>query len=213
MANLAGRRDGETDAQWGARITALEEMREGVRSVRGSAGEEEDDIDFLTAYRISVRKALNDKDTSRAKKASDAVDAELDGLMEMNFGVGMMYSTMTREEKMSIIHAFMFMTEKKLGSGAFDKWKARLVAGGNELKDVIEADTYSPTANYTSVMTTIALAACEKKDVRSYDVKTAYLIPDIEEGEKPIFIRIDPVVTARLIERHSHLRPFLFFFF
>ena len=87
--------------------------------------EDEDEQDFITAYRISVKKALNDKDASRAKKASDAVDAELDGLMAMNFGVATMYSTMTSVEKQSIIHAFMFMTEKKLGSGTFDKWKAR----------------------------------------------------------------------------------------
>ena len=87
--------------------------------------------------------------------------------MAMNFGVATMYNTMTSLEKQSIIHAFMFMTEKKLGSGALDKWKARLVAGGNELKDVIAADTYSPTANYSSVMTTVALSACEKKDTRS----------------------------------------------
>ena len=46
----------------------------------------------------------------------------------------------------------MFLKEKTLGDGTFDKWKARLVAGGNEIKDTVEQDTYSPTANYISVI-------------------------------------------------------------
>jgi len=77
------------------------------------------------------------------------------------------------------------------------------------LRDVINADTYSPTANYSSVMSTIALAACEKKEARSYDVKTAYLIPDVEPGEKPIFIRIDSLVASRFVDLHPEWRPFL----
>jgi hypothetical protein len=156
----------------------------------------------LAANRISVKIALNDKDTNRSKKASDAIDLEINGLVAMGFGVPEHYGKMTALEKQAIIHAFMFMTEKKLGSGAFDKWKARLVAGGNELKDVIKADTYSPTANYSSVMTTVALAASERKEARSYDVKTAYLIPDVEPGEKSTFIWIDSVVAARFVELH-----------
>ena len=34
-------------------------------------------------------------------------------------------------------------------------------------------------------MTTVALAASEKSDIRSHDVKGAYLIPDIKDDEKP----------------------------
>jgi hypothetical protein len=163
----------------------------------------------LAANRISVKSALNDKDANRSRKASEAIDLEINGLIAMGFGVPMHYNRMTSLERQGIIHAFMFMTEKRLGSGAFDKWKARLVAGGNELKDMIKADTYSPTANYSSVMTKVALAASERKEARSYDVKTAYLIPDIEPGEKPIFIRIDNVVAARLVDLHPEWRPFL----
>ena len=60
-----------------------------------------------------------------------AIDAEIDGLMGMGFGDAVMYDSLALEEKQGIIHAFMFMIEKKLGSGAFDKWEERLVAGGN----------------------------------------------------------------------------------
>jgi hypothetical protein len=200
-----GQIDGETSVEWYNRLVTL---TKDVKDINDPEGED-DEESFLSAYRISVTTALRDKDETRRKSALAAMDTEIDGLMGLHFGDAVKYGDLTSAERQGIIHAFMFMTEKKLGSGDFDKWKARLVAGGNELKDVIEADTYSPTANYSSVMSSIALAACEKKDARSYDVKTAYLIPDIEQGEKPIFIRIDKTVAGRLVERHPEWKPFL----
>ena len=70
MAAAAGRREGETDADWGTRLVALEELREGVNNVMKSAVHDEDEVDFMTAYRISVRAALRDTDKNRATKAS-----------------------------------------------------------------------------------------------------------------------------------------------
>ena len=172
----AGRIDGKTNSEWYGRLLALSE---GIKDVDKQESDEEEQ-GFLSAYRILVVKALKDKDEVRRKSALAAMDTEIDGLMGLHFDDAVHYGEMTSAERQGIIHAFMFMTEKKLGSGDFDKWKARLVAEGNELKDVIEADTYSPTANYSSVMSSIGLAACEKKDARSYVVKTAYLIPDID---------------------------------
>ena len=163
----------------------------------------------VKSYRLSVRKALEDADQRKRESALKAIDEEIRGLMEIKWGEAVRYSEMSSVDRQSIIHAFMFLTEKTLASGDFDKWKARLVAGGNEIEDVIKEDTYSPTANYTSVMTTVALAASEKKDLRSYDVKTAYLIPDIKPGEKPIFIRVDKEVTKRIVALYPGWAPYV----
>ncbi len=164
---------------------------------------------IMLAYRVSLKKATSDPNEQRRKSAEEAIIEEIDNLFNMGWGDAVMLNSLSREERDGIIHAFMFLKEKTLGDGTFDKWKARLVAGGNEIKDTVEQDTYSPTANYISVMSTIALAASEKSDIRSYDVKGAYLIPDIKRGEKAIIIRLDRELTTRIVDRFPHLAKFV----
>ena len=53
--------------------------------------------------------------------------------MGMNWAESVFARQMTRIQLTAVIRAFMFLAEKKLGSGEFNKWKARLVAGGNEI--------------------------------------------------------------------------------
>ena len=200
-----GRISEETYIDWDAILersyrTSFREARTGIDEERN----------VLEAYRVSLKKAVSDADDVRRESAIKACDDEFDDLMGMNFAKGLLARNMTRIQLLSVIHAFMFLTEKKLGSGEFDKWKARLVAGGNEIKDTIdEDDRYSPTANHISVMTSIALAAVEKVEIRSYDVKGAYLIPDIMPGEKPIFIKLDRETASRFVDRHPMMAEFV----
>ena len=119
---------GETDDEWDKRLQAMEARLVQQASEESLPGEGDDEAMLyanvavqLAANRISAKKALTDKDVNRRQKASDAVDLELNGLVAMGFGVPTDYNKMSSEERQSIIHAFMFMTEKKLGSGAFDK--------------------------------------------------------------------------------------------
>ena len=86
----------------------------------------------MKAYRLSVKKALKDNDQRKRESALKAIDDEIHGLIEIKWGTSMKISEMTSVERQSIIHAFMFLTEKTLASGDFDKWKARLVAGGTK---------------------------------------------------------------------------------
>jgi len=164
---------------------------------------------ILLAYRTSLHKAVNDPDVARRESAEKAVAEEIDNLFNMGWGDAVTRSQLSSDERDSIIHAFIFLKEKTLGNGDFDKWKARLVAGGNEIVDTVEQDTYSPTANYISVMTTISLAASERTNARTYDVKGAYLIPDIKDGERAIIIRLDRELTARIVERRPELAKFV----
>jgi len=164
---------------------------------------------MLLAYRVSLNKAVNDPDKDRRESAEKAIDEEIDNLFNMGWGDPVLRSQLSQSEKEGIIHAFIFLKEKQLASGAFERWKARLVAGGNEIVDTVEQDTYSPTANYISVMSTISIAATEKTNIRTYDVKGAYLIPDIKDGEKSIIIRLDRELTARVVARRPELARFV----
>jgi len=162
-------------------------------------------VDMVNAFRMSVRQAENDKDETRSRSATQAVIDEIDNIMGQDVLDPVHYNSLTAEQKKEVIHAFMFLKEKHLGDGSFEKWKDRLVAGADYISDRLVGETFAPTANYISVMTTIALAAIEKLKLRTYDVKGAYLIPEVNKDDPPIYIRLDRDMTTRFVDRYPHL--------
>ncbi len=73
----------------------------------------------------------------------------------------------------------MILKEKFDADGKFEKIKARLAAGGNLLQDksLLYESLSSPTVSMEAViiMMVIAIAAIEKRQMRSYDIVGAYL--------------------------------------
>ena len=71
----------------------------------------------------------------------------------------------------------MFLTPKKLPSGALDKIKARLVAGGHRQDRTLYSDqeTSSPTVSLTAVFAQAAVAAHGGEHVLTLDHVAAYL--------------------------------------
>jgi Reverse transcriptase (RNA-dependent DNA polymerase) len=78
---------------------------------------------------------------------------------------------------LSPIPSKMFLTPKKLPSGALDKIKARLVAGGHRQDRSLYTDqeTSSPTVSLTAVFAQAAIAAQRGDHVLTLDHKAAYL--------------------------------------
>jgi hypothetical protein len=74
-----------------------------------------------------------------------------------------------------IIRSHMFLKEKFLADGTFDKLKARLVAGGDMQDRNLYDDVSSPTASITSLLMVAAIAAREKRHVYTLDIGGAYL--------------------------------------
>ena len=64
----------------------------------------------------------------------------------------------------------MFLKEKFLSTGMFDKLKARLVAGGNMQDKALYEDISSPTVSTTSVFIIAVIAAKERRSVISLDI-------------------------------------------
>ena len=69
----------------------------------------------------------------------------------------------------------MFLTPKKLPSGAIDKMKARLVAGGHHQDRSLYTAISSPTASLTAVSAQAALAAQRGDSILTLNHKAAYL--------------------------------------
>jgi hypothetical protein len=78
----------------------------------------------------------------------------------------------------------MFLKEKYLATGEFEKLKTRLVALGNHQDHSMftEEDTNSPTVNLLSVFAMASMAHKEGRSVKTVDITGAYLKASI--GEK-----------------------------
>jgi len=97
-----------------------------------------------------------------------------------------------------VLPSFIFLKEKHTPTGAFDRLKARLVAGGHrQNRDLYDSDAISaPTASLTSAMIVIALAAAEKRKVAVVDITGAFLNAQIE---RDVFVRLAPLVSAQFV--------------
>jgi hypothetical protein len=72
--------------------------------------------------------------------------------------------------------------------GTFKKFKARLVARGDQLKNIYDSDTYAGTIKSDTLRLFFSVVASLDLDLRSHDVKTAFLYPELKQGEN-IFLR------------------------
>jgi hypothetical protein len=70
----------------------------------------------------------------------------------------------------------MFLKEKYLASGEFDKLKARLVAGGDQQDKDMYDDLSAPTVSTCAVFTVLTIAAHEGRSAAVVDIGGAFLI-------------------------------------
>jgi hypothetical protein len=80
-------------------------------------------------------------------------------------------------QKKSIIRSSIFLKDKYFASGAFDRFKARIVAGGNQQDRNLYDNLSSIT---TSVLTVAAIAAAEGREVVVIDIGGASLNADMD---------------------------------
>ena len=117
---------------------------------------------------------------------------------------------LSKAELKTIITSSLFLKEKFNPDGTFEKLKARLVAGGHlqnrELYDQNEIS--SPTVGTSSVMTTIAIAAQERRCVATADIGEAYLNANLPK-EKAILMRLSKENAAILVLLKPEYEPFL----
>jgi hypothetical protein len=140
--------------------------------------------------RISMKEA-----SKRYPEASDAaVRKELQQLYDLKTFSPVDPRSLTREEMRGAIRSFLFLKEKFLADGAFEKLKARMVGGGDRQdRNLYPADEISsPTATTSSIFMTAITAAKEGRIVVTIDVPGAYLHASLKpEAPKPLMI-IEP---------------------
>ena len=95
----------------------------------------------------------------RGDEARPVIFAELQQMVDKRVWSYVDVRSLSNAESRAIIRSSMFLKDKYLSSGAFEKFKARLVAGGNQQDKTLYDSLSSPTASTTSVLTVAAIAA------------------------------------------------------
>ena len=155
-------------------------------------------------YAITVTQAL--KDPNRSLPAIEAIDLELQQMIQMN-----VFRPIHRHEEVHLkkpIRSHMFLKEKYDADGTFDKLKARLVGGGNmqPREEVLHEDVSSPTAAMPFMLCVASIAAKEKRHVVTADVPSAYLHAD--NSKHGITMILDSLMTKRLTTLKPDWSPF-----
>ena len=144
------------------------------------------------AFRISMKQALTDPDPVRVNSANKAILDEITQLISMGTLLPTPISQIPPHLRNRIIPSFIFLKEKFKADGEFDKWKGRLVAGGNHVDTSLAGDISAHVVNPATVMTMLSVAASKGYDIMTADVKSAFLIPDLSADlDELTYIRID----------------------
>ena len=144
---------------------------------------------------ITVKEALR----SRGAEAERVILKELAQMRDKKVWTPVHISVLTSTEKHGIIRSQMFLKEKYLPTGEFEKLKARLVAGGNQQDKDLYDDLSSPTVSTSVVMTVFCIAAHELRNAVVVDIGGAYLNADMDTGVV-VHMRLDATMSKMMIK-------------
>ena len=116
---------------------------------------------------------------------------------------------LTLKQQKAIISSSMFLKNKYHASGVFDKFKARLVAGGHQQDKSLYENLSSPTAALTSVFTTATIAASEGRQHIVVDIGGAFLNADMAPTGIDVHMRLNKIMTDMLIDIDETNRKFV----
>ena len=159
------------------------------------------------AHRITIRRALQMKE--RREETVKSITSEIENIVNSGGLLPIMFSDIPAKDRKDVIPAFMFLKDKYLSDGTFDKMKSRMVTEGNQQNPDTIGDTYSPTVNPMSVMVQLNLAA-ENKDtsIGAYDVISGFLNTPVRPGRR-IFVKVRSDVATFWIQRYPEMKKYL----
>ena len=133
---------------------------------------------FGLGAKLTVGKVLK---TAEAQYWVDALHVEINQMLDTGTLEAVLERNVPKEA--SVINSTMVLKKKP------DKYKARLCACGNELKNQI-AETYSPTIGALTYSVLHQLCIIDRMEVRIIDTVGAFLYQVYPDKEAPIYVRM-----------------------
>jgi hypothetical protein len=111
-------------------------------------------------------------------------------------------------EDAEVLRCFIFLVEKFLANGEFDKIKARLVANGAQQNRELYINKSSPTASIHAILTCFALVTyIGNYEVAKIDVKGAHIQTEITGS--PIYMKMDKKLTTMVLSILPSLQSYV----
>jgi hypothetical protein len=156
------------------------------------------------ALNLSVKRAT----ATYGDAATDAIKQELNQLVAKQTWIPIKSAKTNRRSKhQNVLPCSMFLKEKFGASGAFDKIKARLVAGGHRTdpNSYLTGEKSSLTAKHESVMAMLALAAKQQLSIETLDFPGAYLHGKLANRH---VMRLPRKLVEILVQEHREYLPY-----
>ena len=148
--------------------------------------------------RITVREVLR----TRGEVAERVIIKELEQMLDKKVWTPVDLRNLTAEQRSGVIRSSMFLKEKFLATGEFEKLKARLVAGGDQQNKNLYDDLSAPTVSTSSVFTVLSIAAHEGRHAAVVDIGGAFLNAEMNTGVD-VHMRLDRTMSKLM----TRLRP------
>ena len=157
------------------------------------------------ALKITVKRAMRD----RPGEALPVILAELQQMLDKGVWHGVHTADLTQGQRRAIIRSSMFLRDKYLASGVFEKFKARLVAGGDQQDRAQYDDLSSPTVATSSVLALAAIAAAEGRTVVVTDIGGAFLNASMSATGVKVHMRLNATIAKLLIQLDPKYEKFV----
>ena len=176
---------------------AMLTVRDGHRAqARTEHMHREDWKDRGFAMKVSVKAAIRE----RGEEARGVIEDELRQIVNKKVWHGIHRRKLPMRQRRAILRSTIFLKDKYHANGDFEKYKARLVAGGDQQDKELYEDLSSPTVATSSVLTISAIAAAEGRKVMVIDIGGAFLNSDISSTGVLVHMRLDKLMTSILVE-------------
>ena len=158
----------------------------------------------FNVFNISVRNAM----IQHPVESDKSIDAELEQILNRECFDPQHQTALSKEQLKDVIPSRVFLKEKFIPSGEFEKLKSRLIAGGHKQDRAEYEDISSPTVSSQSVFMIAALAAAEGRTVATVDITGAYLNADMPDGYE-VLMRLDKEITRRVVRIRPTFKKFV----
>lgn len=174
----------------------LEFFRRGKGHVALVASQKADpSVEQYYSLNITVKEALR----TRGSEARRVILKELKQMIDKKVWKAVDRRSMTAAAGRAVIRSSMFLKEKFLPSGEFEKLKARLVAGGDQQDKDLYDDLSAPTVSTCSVFTVLTIAAHEGRKAAVVDIGGAFLNAEMTTGID-VHMRLDRTISDMMVE-------------
>ena len=162
-------------------------------------------VNTATAMNLTVKQAVK----RHGKHAHKAIKEELSQIILRGTIVPIKHVRQALKSKhKKIIPSSMFLKEKYMADGTFEKLKARLVAGGHLVNHALYGrdETAAATIKYESLLLVLAKAAHDDEEIETYDFPAAYLNGKLENTQ---VMRLDKSLAAFVVQIFPEFAEYL----